>query len=279
MRLAGFYSYILLGTLAANAQGTFQNLGFESVSTIPIPGDAYGRVQFSPALPGWTGYIGGVVETKALYDNQFLDSSGIGILEQHSIFAQPINGNYTALLEAGFGLLSGQPAAAELSQTGIVPIGTQSLLFEGRAFGTPSFTVALGGQTLSLVTLLARPNSTLYGADVHNLAGQLAELTFTVYPESPHINDNYLYLDSIQFSTQPVPEPGPVVMMIGLSALIFGRYLLQVIISGPFYPGGAGRGLSAVRGFSSRGAALARSPAFQGRDLGRANGEASRVSI
>src|ERR1017187_8264435 len=66
--------------LAASA-ANFQNLGFESASLVPIPADPYNRVQFGPAFPGWTGYVGGVQQTAALYNNEFLDTSGIGIID------------------------------------------------------------------------------------------------------------------------------------------------------------------------------------------------------
>jgi len=32
-------------------------------------------------------------------------------------------------------------------------------------------------------------------------------LAFTVFAENPHVDDQYLYLDAIQFSPQSVPEP------------------------------------------------------------------------
>ena len=59
---------------ACFAQG-FVNLNFESASLVPIPGDAYNRVQFAQAFPGWTGTVGGVQQTLALSNNLFLDSS------------------------------------------------------------------------------------------------------------------------------------------------------------------------------------------------------------
>jgi hypothetical protein len=58
-------------------------------------------------------------------------------------------------------------------------------------------------------------NYILYGADIHAWEGQTAELDFTAFAQRPHIGDTYLYLDSIQFSAQGVPEPG----VLGLSAL------------------------------------------------------------
>ena len=50
---------VLLSAWGAVGQSSFQNLGFESASLIPIPGDPYARVQFATAFPGWTGLVGG----------------------------------------------------------------------------------------------------------------------------------------------------------------------------------------------------------------------------
>src|SRR6266536_2161669 len=122
----------VLGACSSIAQGTFQNLGFESATLIAIPGDAYNRVQFAQALPGWTGYIGAVQESAALYNNEFLDSTGLGILGPGWNFGGRIEGNFTAILQAGVDLVSGQPANASLSQTGLIPIGSQSLLFKAQ---------------------------------------------------------------------------------------------------------------------------------------------------
>src|SRR6266581_6845823 len=93
-------------TVAARAQGTLQNLGFESATLVPISGNSSSPVQFAPAFPGWTGSVGGVQLSGALYNNFFLDSSGISIVAQG--WANPlagasgtIEGNNTAILHAG----------------------------------------------------------------------------------------------------------------------------------------------------------------------------------
>jgi hypothetical protein len=75
--------------------------------------------------------------------------------------------------------------------------------------------VTLGGQQLSLTALGSGANYTLYGAAIPALAGQTAELDFTVLAQNPHVINYYVFLDAIQFSNLPVPEPG----VFGLSAL------------------------------------------------------------
>ena len=81
--------------------------------------------------------------------------------------------------------------------------------------------VTLGGQQLSLTVLGSGANYTLYGADIQAMAGQTAELDFTLLAQNPHVDNNYAFLDSIQFSNQPVPEPG-VVGLWALGAVLFG---------------------------------------------------------
>src|SRR5437773_4772101 len=93
-------------SLVAPAQGTFQNLDFEAATLLRIPGDPYGRVEFSPAFPGWNGYVGSSLQGAALYNNSFLDSSGISIIDQgwpHFVgpVAGLIEGNFSAILQAG----------------------------------------------------------------------------------------------------------------------------------------------------------------------------------
>ena len=221
---------MLLSAGGAFGQGSFQNLGFETASLVPIPGDPYGRVQFAPAFPGWTGLIGVVQSTDALYNNSFLDTSGITILDHGwpvgSLGAGGlISGNFTALLQAGFAGASGTPADTTLSQTGLVPAGAKSLQF--KAYDPYDLSpyvpmaVTLGGQRLSLTPLASGANFTLYGADLQAWAGQTAELDFIVFAERPHVNNNYVFLDSIQFSDQPVPEPG-VLSLSTLGALLLG---------------------------------------------------------
>jgi hypothetical protein len=220
----GGLALLLRTALSAQGQGTFQNLGFESASLVPISGPT---VQFAPAFPGWTASVGGSQLTTALYNDINLDTSGISIIDSgwsyFSVSAGVIQGNYTAILQAG--LYGTTPANMTLSQTGLVPGTAQSLQFKAYApgFSSPLFplVVMLGGQQLSCTPLGSGANYTLYGADIHTFAGQTAELDFTVLAENPHVNNNYVSLDSIIFSNQPVPEPG-VVGLWALGAVLFG---------------------------------------------------------
>jgi hypothetical protein len=190
-------------------------------------------VLFAPAFPGWTGSIGGVQLGTAVYNDAALDSSAISIIDHGytGVFTGAggvIAGNFTAILQAGLGGASQTPADTTLSQTGLVPAPAQSLRFQGYllANGPAALVVTLGGQQLSLTPLGSGANYTLYGADIHALAGQTAELDFTVRAEQPHVNNQYFFLDSIQFSAQPVPEPS-VFGLSTLGALFLGWRVLR----------------------------------------------------
>jgi len=217
-KLISVLACVPLVVCVVQGQGTFQNLNFELPTLIPVPGDPYGRVQFTPAFPGWTGYIGPIAETLALYNNMFLDSTGLGLQGPNSGFN--IEGNYTAMIQSGYAL-SGPPTQvnASLSQSGVLPIDARSLQF--RATGLGPFDVALNGQSLSLIPLSSMSGYTLYGADVSAFAGLATEFRFTALPRpSPPIISTF-FLDAIVFSNQPIPEPGSIGLL-ALGALLLG---------------------------------------------------------
>lgn len=201
--------------ISVQAQGSFQNLDFESATVSGTPGTF---VSFGQAFPGWTGYVGGVQSSGAVYDRVPMSTAGFAILD--SGFSGPvggglIEGNFTAFLMSGAAGV-GEQADATLEQTGLVPLGTQSLLFKAQVFSALAyFRVTLGGQTLSLTALESGANYTLYGADIYGWAGQTADLAFTSLYPHPYTGEIPVYLDSIEFSAQSVPEPG----VFGLAAL------------------------------------------------------------
>jgi hypothetical protein len=187
-------------------------------------------VQFAPAFPGWTGTIGGSQATYALYNDAYLSVSAISIIDSgwpYTYLGRVIQGNYTAVLQAGVIYTSPtttEPADVTLSQTGRVPLGMKSLQFEASFSGslTPAtaLVVTLGGQRLSYIPLGSGANYTLYGADIHAFAGLPAELDFTL-PSPGLSGNNYVFLDAIQFSGLPVPEPG-VLGLWALGAVLLG---------------------------------------------------------
>jgi hypothetical protein len=216
---------LCLGWTSRLCAQAFTSLDFESATLVPIPGDPYNRVYFSLALPGWTGYSGTNQLTAALYDNIFLDSTGIGIMDSSFHFLGGIiQGNYTAFLQAGLSLFPGGGSDdASLSQTGLVPIGTKSLSFLAVTNGP--FAVSLGGTNLNLISSpVAGQDYSLFQADVSAFAGKTAELTFTLFPEIPHVNDTGLTLDDIMFSPDAIPEPSTVdLVTVVVACLAFCR--------------------------------------------------------
>ncbi|HZR16311.1 MAG TPA: hypothetical protein VFE51_03210 [Verrucomicrobiae bacterium] len=212
---------LVLPIWSASAQG-FVNLDFESATLVPV-GAPSGYVQFNQAFPGWTATIVAPLNTNALYDNMNLDSAGISIIDAKAqlLGGAVIDGLHTALLQSGLGYTSNGAVVTDttLSQTGLVPLDTQSLQFKAKTLFDSSgkFAVTLGGQTLSITTLGSGTNYTLYGANVSQWAGQTAQLSFTVFGEKPHVNDEGLFLDDIQFSSQSVSVAPPISLSTSLS--------------------------------------------------------------
>jgi hypothetical protein len=194
------------------AQGTFQNLDFEDGTFIPIPGDPFGRVEFSSAMPGWTGYVGTNQVNWILYNNLFLSTAGIAIWGPDQPLAGPFSGQYFVVLQAGNDPFGGPNRVnGAITQTGTIPTDTQSIqfyLFAG------AMTVTFAGQPIPLTILGGSASSYyIYGGDVSAYAGQTGLLEFR----------GIGYLDNIQFSNQSIPEPSALGLL-GLGALLFGGY-------------------------------------------------------
>jgi len=206
-------------TLFCQAQ-SFEDLNFESATLVATNSSPLGAVEFAPAFPGWDGTVGGVQATYALLNTVFVDSAGISIINSNytgfGIGGGVLQGHYTAILQSGVGGSGGStPSAVSLSQTGLVPAGTQSLQFDAYTVfdSSGSFNVTLGGVTLALVVLANYANYTVYGANIASFADETEPLVFTVPAETPHVNDEYLYLDSIEFSSSPIPEPSALALV------------------------------------------------------------------
>jgi hypothetical protein len=218
-----FCAATMLSFLSAQAQGTFQNLNFEQANIVPIVGNPnypY-AVSVADALPDWTVNYGSVQQTVILYNDVELGGE-----TQVTLYAQGypgyvgpiIDGNFSVLLQGGE--VNGVPAAASINQTGQIPSGSQSLLFDlgNGPLGPPE--VFVGTHELSLFALGggmgSTANYTVYGANISAWAGYTEQLTFS----SP--GGNYL-IDDISFSTQSIPEPNPLVLT-GLGGLVFALY-------------------------------------------------------
>lgn len=189
----------------ARAQGSFQDLDFESANLSTIPSGQYGgSVPISDALPGWTGFIGTNQVSTALQNNLTLGSPSIDILGPDFGFGI-IEGQYSLALQGGSGSTN---FSASVSQTGLVPQNAQSLQF--KALISWSLVVSLGGQNLSIMPLQTGENYTLYGANISQFAGQDEVLTITTLGGA----SNPDYFDSIVFSPAAIPEPNPLALLL-----------------------------------------------------------------
>ncbi|HUD82337.1 MAG TPA: hypothetical protein VMQ67_02490 [Candidatus Saccharimonadales bacterium] len=108
---------ILAHSLSAFAQGTFQNLDFESAN----PGTTFSfGVPVSSAVPDWTVTVGGVQQTQIPVNGPSLGSAQV-MLASTGGPIEPIDGSYSAFL-------TGNPSVtASISQTGLIPVGTDSI--------------------------------------------------------------------------------------------------------------------------------------------------------
>jgi hypothetical protein len=179
------------------AQGTFQDLDFEAARLIFVSTNGVGRqIPTTDALPGWEAFSGTDQLPTVTYDQ----GGAFPSVELMSSNAAPgVSGNFAVFVSpstvAGYG-------PGSISQTALVPANAQSLLFDMTIFGSVGLSVSLGGQQLSYTIISSYPYShySLYGANISAFAGKTETLTFSAL-------DTGAVLDDIQFSSQPVPEP------------------------------------------------------------------------
>jgi hypothetical protein len=120
----------------------------------------------------------------------------------------------------------GGSETASISQTGIIPAGTQSLHFEGlpAIADGGQVQVSIGTQTVPVVQIGTGPNYTLFGANISAWAGKTESISFTVGPAPLPYTVNNWELDDITFSPNTVvPEPSPFALT-ALGGLLFALY-------------------------------------------------------
>jgi hypothetical protein len=203
---------LLTQVVSGYAQGTFQNLDFESAN---IPnGTQPGLVLVTNALPGWSVYYGISQMTQIYYNNLSLGSSRVNLVSSNDPSGESaIEGNFGVIMQGGT-----TAASVSIRQTGLVPDTAESIVFKANLMGPVS--LSLGGQNIQFTVIGSGPNYTLYGGNIPpSLAGQMAELQFSVPHDS--LTDNVWVLDSIMFSPNIIPEPSTIgVCCIG--GLLFG---------------------------------------------------------
>jgi len=213
-------SSALLFAVTAQAQGTFRNLDFE-LAQVPSSTPPGTLLPASTAIPFWTPYVGGNPQDTVLYNKLYLGTAVVALLSSAPGNPVPngvIQGNYTAVLEAGAG------GDAAISQTGTIPANAVSIMFEASAPYGSGWTITVGGVTIpvfELASLPAHPGVFLYGGNISAFAGQTEQLRFTAtLGPSPPVS---MFLDAIQFSSAVVPEPSESVL------IALGAFLLVLI--------------------------------------------------
>jgi hypothetical protein len=197
--------------LSALAQGSFENMNFELAN----PGTFSSfSVPVSNALPYWKVSLGEVQQTDVGY-NAF--STGATSVTLVGPGYGPIDGNYSVLLYGGE-----TASSASISQTGLIPAGTQSLFFDvGTSLYSEALEVLIGNQSIPFSAVGSGPNYTRYGANISAWAGDTEQLTFWALEETSEPNE--WELDDIIFSPNAVPEPSPLAMT-GIGGLLFALY-------------------------------------------------------
>jgi hypothetical protein len=203
--------------LSGQAQGTFQNLDFEQADPIPVAGSPFYPyvVTAASALPSWTVTIGGLAQTQV---NNNLPSTGS---PEVVLFGPPlpnpnvIDGNYSVWLQGA------NSAVASISQTGLIPTGTETLLFKAVS-GNGALGITIGNNNVPFYPISNGPNYTLFAANISAWAGKTEQLTFSA-EEGPFSINNW-DIDDISFSpTAVVPEPSPLALTV-IGGLLFGLY-------------------------------------------------------
>src|SRR5216684_8642844 len=141
------FPLVLCAEISTWAQGSFQNLDFESAVIVPA-GAPF--VEFAPAFPGWTGYLGTNQQSVALFNALNIGNPAIALLGPGWNPVDIIQGSYTAVLQAGsYGTSQGTiiDVDASISQTGLIPAGTLSIQFLSTG-ARNGFTVSLNGQQI-----------------------------------------------------------------------------------------------------------------------------------
>jgi hypothetical protein len=201
-------------TAQVEAQGTFQNLNFESANVSGYSPDT--EIPIGDALPGWSGYYGSSQTSQAGYDVISIGAAVISVIDNNAPAFQPLQGNYSAFLFGAEGV------SASISQTGIIPPGTESILMDAWSYNA-SPVVAINGQAINVIPLQTFANYTLYGGTVPSSdVGQSVTLSFT--DPAPAVGGpSEFELDNISFSPNAVPEPSPLALT-GLGALLLALY-------------------------------------------------------
>lgn len=210
------------------AQGTFQNLNFEDANPVSA-GDPYFPVGVTAAsaVPYWTVYqtvdtAGDMIQaTTVEYGSISTGGTELTLIGPATQYGPPaIDGKYSVFLQT-----YAPNNWVSISQTGLIPAGTQSLLFEGAGGEIPYLSVQIGSQTVPFSAVGSGANYTLFEANISAWAGDTEQLTFTGYSSG---NPDSWELDDISFSAVPEPSVSRLILAGEVMFIFYGcRNLLQ----------------------------------------------------
>jgi hypothetical protein len=187
---------------------SFVNLNFDSPNPRAILGlgSNSGILSVKDAIPGWSLEIGSATANSVLFNITDLTDAGATLYSFSPV--SPTLGRYTLSLSSGVD--GAQLASVGISQTGTIPLGSQTLLFDTSvASGDPNFHVSINNQQLSLTPVQSPTGAYNYAASIGQFSGRTGTLLFSFDPGSfPY--DGAL-LDNISFSSTALlaPEPSP----------------------------------------------------------------------
>ncbi len=225
---------LLLFCLQTGFGQGFQNLDFEmaTVASAPpgyTPLDANPPISAANALPYWTVMEDGVLCTAIWGAPNALDETSVALVSggNYPNYA-PLQGAYSVQISAYADAPAGYYHNASISQTGLIPVGTHSIVF--LIFSPPvagiypaNPAVTINGTPISVSPLSTSGSIITMAGDVSAFAGATATLSILCagVSGSPYSNENIFALDAINFSPNIVPEPGAFVLT-ALGGLLLG---------------------------------------------------------
>ncbi|HZZ28723.1 MAG TPA: hypothetical protein VFE46_12040 [Pirellulales bacterium] len=230
-----------IGAAIRLSAAPFQDLDFEQATIHSPPanyvpnGNAIGLnpISAAAAFPFWTAQEDSTICTAVWGGGGALDETSVALLDA-SGFPKPIDGNYSLELSAYADAPSGSGLykASSISQTGDIPANAKSILILLRGVGPPANvrdvpTVTINGNVINMITLSSSSGVMTMAGDVSAFAGTSAQFTIQaagVSGQGTFLAEDYIDIDDISFSPNPVPEPGAVCLALGCVGVVLLRF-------------------------------------------------------